>query len=139
MDYRREGNTLIIRLDRGDNVIEKIQEIAVKEQIATGFISAIGATDNMEIGCYEFSTKEFNTYTYEGDFEITSLLGNVTKKDGKPYVHLHINATDHSGKMYGGHLVEARISVTCEMMIQVLETEVGRKLDEVTNINIFEF
>lgn len=139
MLYRRSDDKIIVRIDRGDSIMEALRDVAVSENISTGFITGIGAADLIEIGCYEISTKEYNRYTFEGDFEITSLTGNFTVKDDEPYIHLHINATDEKGKAFGGHLIDGRISGTCEILVQLVPVPVGRILDETTGINIFDF
>ena len=57
-------------------------------------------------------TKEYNTKVFEGMFEITSLVGNVTRKDCEVYLHIHINFGDEEGLVKGGHLVKSKISAT---------------------------
>lgn len=139
MDYRRIGNTIAMRIDKGESVLESIKKLSDIENINTAFISGIGATSKMDIGCYKFDEKVYVPYSYEGEFEITSLIGNITQKEGEFYLHLHINACDEKGKTYAGHLNDAIIGVTCELHIQILELEIERQLDESTGINIFKF
>lgn len=139
MDYERSGNTIIARVDSGESLSCSIEKIAKKENIKFAFISGIGAANHLDIGCYQFDKQEYRPYSLDGDFEITSVLGNITTKDGEFYLHLHITAADDNCKMYGGHFNDAIISGTCELNIQVLNTIVDRKLDEKTGINIFDF
>ena len=94
MEYKRIDNTIIARIDRGESIAEKIQKIATAENIKTAQVSGIGAASHLEIGCYQVSEKQYIKHVYDGDFEITSLLGNISQKDGEFYLHLHINAAD---------------------------------------------
>ena len=72
--------------------------------------------------------------------EITSLVGNISTKDGDVYLHLHINLCRADMSVIGGHLNECRISATCEMFVRKLPGSVGRKLDtETTGLNLYEF
>ena len=71
--------------------------------------------------------------------ELTSLLGTVTEKGGKPYLHLHATFCDANMLSHGGHVNELHISATCEMILRLLPGEVGRRQDEVTGLNLFEF
>ena len=139
MDYRRIDNTIIGRIDAGDSLAKAIEEIAKKENVKTAFITGVGAAKHLDIGCYQFSKQVYVPYSLDGDFEITSLIGNITTKDGEFYLHLHITAVDDDCKMYGGHFNDAIISGTCELNIQVLDCVVDRKLDTSTGVNIFDF
>ena len=68
-----------------------------------------------------------------------SLNGNITRKDGSPYLHVHIGLATPDLSLFGGHLVECVISVTAEIFVNVLDCETGRRFDEKTGINIFHF
>ena len=61
--------------------------------------------------------------------------------NGKPYLHVHVNAADAAGRAYGGHLKSVRISGTAEIVLTVIEGHVGRKKDEITDtgLNLFSF
>ena len=69
----------------------------------------------------------------------STIVGSITEKDVEPYLHLHINLCDENMNIHGGHLTACRISGTCELTVTVLEGHVGRKHDEVTGLNLFEF
>ena len=71
---------------------------------------------------------------------ITSLLGNITQKDGAVYLHLHINLCNKEMQILGGHLNECRIGATGEIVVRTLPGKVERLLDEkVTGLNLFKF
>lgn len=139
MDYRRFNNTIIARIDRGEEVHEKLKEIATKENIKLASIYGLGATNKFRIGSFKVSNKDYTEYDFEGDYEILSLIGSISTKDGEYYPHLHISCGDDKGKVFGGHLKKARISVTCELTINIIDGIVDRQLDEVTGINIYKF
>ena len=72
--------------------------------------------------------------------EITSLMGNVTQKEGAVYLHLHINLCNTKMQIMGGHLNECRIGATGEIVVRTLPGKVERLLDEkVTGLNLFRF
>lgn len=139
MDYRRSGNTYIIRMDRGEEVIEKLTEVIRKEDIRLAHVEAIGACDYIKVGLYDVIEQKYHSKEFSGPMEITSLLGNITRKDGEPYIHLHINAGDEDCHVVGGHLNVCRIAATCEMFVTVLDGEVGRVIDERIGLNVFKF
>lgn len=139
MEYKRIDNTIIARIDRGESIAEKIQKIATAESIKTAQVSGIGAASHLEIGCYQVSEKQYIKHVYDGDFEITSLLGNISQKDGEFYLHLHINAADEKGTAYAGHFNEGIIGGTCELFINIIDTTVERQYDDETGLNVFKF
>ena len=67
------------------------------------------------------------------------ITGTINTKDGEFYSHLHMSAADENAHVYGGHLVDATISATCEMVIRVLDGTVDRYFDEETGLNLFKF
>ena len=83
--------------------------------------------------------KVFKPNTFEGSYEITSLHGTITRKDDKPYLHVHMCAGNETGAVFGGHLSEAYISATAEIIIRKINGQVGRVPDEVTGLNLFAF
>ena len=141
MDYRRFGKTLVIRIDRYEEVMEKIQEICEKEEILLGSISGLGAASYVEMGLYDVEKKAFTGTILEQPLEVTSLIGSVTEKDGKPYLHVHIGAADVTGKAYGGHLKKCVIGGTAEIFIHVADGHVERKADwfSDTGLNLYHF
>lgn len=139
MEYKRFENKIVLRIDKGEEIITKLKEVALKENIKLASISAIGACDYFVAGVYDVPSKKYYEKVFEGAYEITSLLGSINTKDGEYYSHLHINCADRSGNSYGGHLNKAIVSATCEMIIDIIDGVVDRFNDEVTGLNLFDF
>ncbi|MBR3614489.1 MAG: DNA-binding protein [Clostridia bacterium] len=139
MEYRKFNDSYVIRLDKDDEIIKSLKEICEKEEINLAGITGLGASNLVEIGVFNVNTKEYKTKIFEGMFEITSLIGNVTIKDGEVYLHLHINFGDEDGFVKGGHLVRARISATSEIILRTINGNVGRKLSDEIGLNLFDF
>lgn len=141
MDYRRFGNTVVLRIDRNEEVMEKLQEICEKENILLGAISGLGAASYVEMGLYDVEKKAFTGTVLQQPLEVTSLIGSVTEMDGKPYLHVHIGAADVEGKAYGGHLKRCVIGGTSEIFIQAADGHVGRRADwfSETGLNLYDF
>ena len=81
MEYRKFNENYVVRLNKGEEVITCLKELCEKEDIKLAEITGLGASELVEIGVFNVKTKEYNTKTFEGMFEITSLVGNVTRKD----------------------------------------------------------
>ena len=139
MDYRKFGNTIFARIDRGEEILEKLKEISVKENIKLAHVSALGATNDFTVGVFNVDEKKYYANSFSGNFEIVSLTGTVTTMDGEFYAHLHMSAGNDKGEVFGGHLNRARISATCEMVITVADGTVERKFNEDVGLNLFDF
>ena len=139
MEYKRFGNTIVVRMDRGEEILEQLQLVAEKESIKLASISALGATDDFTVGVYNVAEKKYYSRHFEGAFEIVSLTGTINTMNGEYYAHLHMSAGDDKGAVFGGHLSRAVISATCEMIITLIDGQVDRKRDESIGINLFHF
>ena len=139
MEYRVFGESIWIRLDVGDEVLDSIQSVCEKEKVGLATVSGIGAVRRAVLGLYQVSCKQYTENTIEGDFEMVSLLGDVTQMDGKPYLHLHASFGNAKSEMFGGHLKKAIISVTGEICIKKIAGNIGRKQDSETGLNVFNF
>ena len=138
MDYRRFENKIVVRIDKGEEIIEKMLEVCKKENVLLANVNALGAVGEFEVGLFKTGEKKYYSTVHKGDFEIVSLTGSITTKDGELYHHIHMSA-DSENKVYGGHLNYAKVSATCEMFIDILNGKVERKFDEEIGLNLFKF
>lgn len=139
MDYKRFGNTIIARMDKGEEVLEQLEVIAKKENIRLASVSALGATNDITVGVFRTEEKKYYANHFGGDMEIVSLTGTVSTMNGNYYAHLHMSAGDANGHVFGGHLNRCVISATCEMVIQMIDGEVDREFNEKVGLNTFCF
>lgn len=139
MDYRRFGNTIVVRLDRGEEIVAQVKAVAEKETIKLASIQALGSVNDFTVGVFDLEEKQFYPNHFTGAFEISSLFGTITTKDGAYYGHIHMNAGNKEGQVLGGHLIEGTIAATCEMFITVLDGTVERKYIDAYETNILKF
>ena len=139
MDYRRFNNTVIARIDKGEEILEKIKEIALKENIKLASVRALGATNDFTVGVYKIDEKRYYSNEFKGNFEIVSLTGTINTMNNEFYTHIHMSAGNDKGEVFGGHLNKAVVSATCEMVIHIIDGTVDRYFDEETGLNLFKF
>ena len=82
MDYRREDNRLVVRLDPGEEVLDSLETVRNEH----GFLAGIGAVDRVVLGHYDVDKQEYSEEEFTGQFEVTSFLGNI----GLDKIHTHI-------------------------------------------------
>ncbi len=139
MEYKRFDNTIVARIDRGEEILTELKKIALAEKIRLGHISALGAVGDFTVGVFHTAEKQYHANRFTGDWEIVSLVGNITQMNGEYYAHLHMSAGGTDGAVVGGHLNSATVSATCEMFITVLDGTVERRYDAEIGLNLFEF
>lgn len=130
MEYKRSGNKIIARLDRGERIMPSLTEIAVRENIQTGSITAIGAVDCAQLNYYYVHQQNYKTTEFNDDFEVVSLNGNITQKGNEPHLHIHTVLSGVHYSTIGGHLLDATVSVTLEVFIEIADFTVKRVPDE---------
>ena len=138
MKYKRFGNTLVVRIDRGEEILDRLHELADKESIKLASVSALGATNDFTVGVFNTSEKKYYSNEFKGAFEIVSLTGTISTMDGAFYAHLHMSAGNEKGEVFGRHLNRAMISATCEMIVSVIDGEVDRYHDDDVGLNLFK-
>lgn len=139
MEYKRFGNTIVARIDRGEEILAAVREIAGAEHIQLASVSALGATNDFTVGVYNVDEKQYHANDFKGNFEIVSLTGTINTMDGEFYTHLHMSAGDEKGQVFGGHLNRAVVSAVCEMVITVIDGVVDRRFSEEIGLNLFRF
>ena len=139
MDYKRFGKTIVARIDRGEEILEKIKEIALNENIKLAAVNALGATDDFTVGVYNVDEKKYHANEFKGSFEIVSLTGTINTMNDEFYTHIHMSAGNDKGEVFGGHLNRAVVSATCEMIIDIIDGNVDRFYDEKSGLNLFKF
>ena len=139
MEYRKFDNTIIARIDKGEEILEKVKEIALKENIKLASISALGAVNDFTVGVFKTDEKKYYSNSFQGNFEITSLTGTINTMNGEFYTHIHMSAGNEKGEVFGGHLNRAVVSATCEMVITIIDGAVDRYFDEEIGLNLFKF
>jgi len=129
------GRTLIGRLKKGDDLLESLTLLCSEANVRLGKVQAIGAVSKSAVGFYLQETKEYTTLNYDCHQEIVSLQGNISTKDGEPFVHAHLALSDSHGGLHGGHLMPGTVVFACEYIINeyISETaEIKNDLEDQT-------
>lgn len=112
--------TILCQLPYGSDLLDQMTAIVRREGITLGRIHALGATTHARVAYYDQATKVYNPLDFPGGMEIVTLHGNVSLRDGEPFVHAHILLGDPKGNVVGGHLLQGTTLFACELFIDEL-------------------
>ena len=143
MDYRKMGNAVYIRMDRGDEIIGKILEICRKEDIGSAVFSGIGGCSEAQIQTFVPETGSFETRTISGMLELASLNGNIVTDENGLYHHTHAVFSYKQGEEHcidAGHIKSITVLYTAEIELRpVIEGTIRRKPDPETGTGFWSF
>ncbi len=138
MIFYKSGSTFFIRMEIGEEIIITLTAFCRENNIHLGHFTAIGAVSRAVTGLYNVSERQYYKTEIEGPLEIASLMGNITSKDGEVYIHAHAMFSNLQCEVKGGHLSEAVVSATCEMVVTECTGDINRRVCEKTGLNIFD-
>ncbi len=108
------------RLEPGKDLLEELTNLVVAEKVTVGLVSGIGALRNAAVGMFDQEKREYVTTRFDAEMEICALTGNVSLKQGKPFVHAHLVLSDPAGRAFGGHVMPGCEVFVAEVAITVL-------------------
>lgn len=111
--------TFAVIMDTGDEVLSAIKQFAQREKIAAAQITAIGALSDVELRYFDWQKKDYQTIPVREQVEVASLNGDIAlAPDGKPAVHIHLVIGKRDGTAMAGHLGEAHVRPTLEVILE---------------------
>ncbi len=131
MLIRKGKNSHLVVLRKDQQIVQALTEICTNNQIRGGHITGIGAVKDVQLGYYDLHKKEYIRKTFsDEDYELIALNGNISLKDGVPYVHVHTALGKSDFSIFGGHMFEAAVAVTAEIYITPIEVRPVRIFSE---------
>jgi predicted DNA-binding protein with PD1-like motif len=138
MFFKKIPNGYLVRLEKGEEIMESLIHLAGKEKISGGFLCGLGAVKDVTLGYFDTGKKEYRKKDFEDDYELTSLVGDIFYLEGKPGVHAHVNLSGPDFTAIGGHLVKAVITGTGEFFIHTTDEILKRKRDPSSELNLLD-
>jgi predicted DNA-binding protein with PD1-like motif len=138
MQYKKFANIYVIRLERGDEIIDSLKTLVEKEEIRGGFFYGLGAVKNVSLGYFDVEKKEYKEKSFEQDFELTSMIGDVAFSGDKIIVHAHVTLAGEDFKVVAGHLNQAAVTATTEIVFNPVEGKLSKKTDPSTGLNLMD-
>jgi len=127
------------RMDHGSDLLKSLEEFVIEKGIKTGIIQLVGAATKVGMAYYDEEDKVYYPISLNKPVEIAKSIGNISIKDGKPMVHLHITVSDEEGNAFAGHLTEGTTVFAGEFSIIELEgPELVREYDDITGLTLWK-
>jgi uncharacterized protein len=109
--------TYALVLDRGDEVVDELGKFVREQEVEAASVTGIGAFRRASLGYFQWDTKQYKHIAVEDQVEVLSLLGDVAVGDDGPTLHLHAILGRADGSVIGGHLLEAHVRPTLEVIL----------------------
>ena len=121
--------TYLVVFDTGQEVMRGLLAFAREHKLVAGHLTGIGAISDAVIGYFDPQTKTYLRNHEKGQAEVLSLTGNLALYDNEPFFHVHVALGRRDGSARGGHLFEATVRPTVELVLTAYPRPVRRKID----------
>ena len=126
--------TFAIIFDKGDEVASGLLAFAKENKLSASHFTAIGAFERVTLGFFERERKDYKRISIDAQVEVLSLVGDIASDGGEPKVHAHVVVGKADGTAHGGHLLEARVWPTLEVILVESPQHLQRRLDKETGL-----
>ncbi|MGH2429277.1 MAG: PPC domain-containing DNA-binding protein [Candidatus Limnocylindria bacterium] len=116
----KAGRAFAGRLATGSDLVEEIERFCMERDILAAQVTVIGAVRRASYAYYEQEDQRYSELSSDTHHEITGFVGNVSERDGKPFLHAHATFADAHGATVGGHLLRGIEVFAAEVMIREL-------------------
>jgi|SRR5215469_3814862 len=126
--------TYAVVLDTGDEAMEQLDKFVREQEVEAASVTAIGAFSRAALGYFDWETKQYKKIAVDEQVEVLSLLGDVAVTDREPSLHLHAVLGRSDGSVVGGHLVEANVRPTLEVILIQQPSYLRKRKDPETGL-----
>jgi uncharacterized protein len=130
--------TYALVFDTGDEVIATLERFAREQGITAAQFTAIGAFSDAMLGYFDWERKDYDRIPVREQVEVLTLAGDVALKDGTPALHAHVVVGMRDGQARGGHLLEARVRPTLELVLVESPGHLRRRHDPQTGLALID-
>lgn len=122
--------TYAVIFETGDEVMAGLHAFARERGLTAAHFTAIGAFSRATLGFFDWESKEYRRIPVEEQVEVLSLVGDVALQRGEPKVHAHVVVGTAEGLARGGHVLEAYVRPTLEVILTEAPAHLRREVDE---------
>lgn len=126
--------TYAVVLDTDDEVVGQLGKFVRDQEVEAASITAIGAFSRALLGYFQWDTKQYKQIPVEEQVEVLSLIGDVAVAEGGPTLHVHTVLGKADGSVVGGHLLEAHVRPTLEVILIQPPSYLRKRKDSETGL-----
>jgi predicted DNA-binding protein with PD1-like motif len=130
--------TWALIFDKNDEVVKELTAFAKVQNLAAAHFTAIGAFSEVTLGYFDREQKDYVRIPVREQVEVLSLVGDVARQDGEPKIHAHVVVGKRDGTAHGGHLLEAHVRPTLEVIVAESPRHLERRTDERTGLPLLK-
>ena len=123
---------------QGDEAFSGLLEFAEKYQVTSAHFTAIGALNGATLGWFDPQRKMYKKIPINGQHEVIGMSGDIALYQGKPVVHTHMVVGSPDGTTRGGHVLEAHVSPTLEVMVAEDPVTMQKRFDPATDLTLID-
>jgi uncharacterized protein len=122
--------TFVLVFETNDELAHALKVFASDQRLASASFKAIGALSSVSLGWLNWETKKYeSSVSLHEQVELLSLIGDIALKDGEPQVHAHALVGKRDGTAHGGHLLQAHVRPTCELVLTESPAHLKKEFD----------
>ena len=130
--------TYAVIFDKDAEFIAALMSWAKENKLGGSHFSAIGAVREVTLGYFDRGKKDYQKIPVREQVEVLSLIGDIALKDGIPQVHAHVVIGKADGSAHGGHVLEAHVWPTLELILTESPKHLCRKYDPETGLALID-
>ena len=130
--------TYALIFEKGDEVASGLLDFAKAQDLGAASFTAIGALSDVTLGYFQRDKNEYKKIPFREQVEVLSLIGDIATKDGTPKVHAHAVLGRSDASTIGGHLVEAHVWPTLELVLTESRVHLRKQTDEETGLALIQ-
>ena len=123
-------------LKAGAKIPDDILAIAEKEKISTARVEAIGGVKELRLAYFNQKVMRYEEHDFREFLEVAGILGNLTLKDGKPFLHIHGTFGRKDLSTLAGHVMKAKVSPLLEVVVTPTRNKALRRFDDELGLNV---
>ncbi len=130
--------TYALIFDAGDEVVAGLTAFAREQRLTASHFTAIGALSEATLGYFDRGQREYRRIPVDEQVEVLSLVGDIAEGDDGPKVHAHVVLGRSNGSTLGGHLLDARVWPTLEVVLVETPTHLRRRMDPAVGLALID-
>ena len=130
--------TFVLVFAKGDEAMAELESFAREHRLTAARFTGIGAFTDAKLGYLDRERKEYDEIRVSEQVEVLSLLGDVAVEGSEPKVHAHVVLGRADGSAVGGHLLEAHVWPTLEVVVDEAPTYLRKRSDPETGLALID-